>query len=196
MSGATCHRFVFYSVSLQLRNINLMNQLLKHQWSSPGALVALAPCLLACMLTAAVRVQALAQAAKERAEAARQRRARDAAEFVARPSLYPVVRHLAEAAVLPLAAGHCAVCTKRLLPGDPRKLPKVPKSMEVCTLRQQRGLSTAPPAVLPCPSIIRIRCVSRPAQGVLQHVYDNVSHAPCCHPLGNDTPGRAAAAGA
>lgn len=77
------------------------------------------------------RAQGLAAAAKERAEATRQRRARDAAEFVAQPSLCATVRHLGDACLLPLATGHCAVCSKRLLPSDPRKLPKVPKSMEV-----------------------------------------------------------------
>eukprot|EP00892_Ulva_mutabilis_P012857 jgi/Ulvmu1/9944/UM058_0027.1 len=75
--------------------------------------------------------QGLAHAAKERAEATWARRAREAAEFVPQPSLFRCVRHLAEAALLPLAAGHCAVCCKRLLPSDPRKLPKVPKSMQV-----------------------------------------------------------------
>ena len=106
--------------------------------------------------------QVLAHAAKERAEVTRRRREREAAEFVAQPSLYACVRHLADACLLPLATGHCAACKKRLLPSDPRKLPKVPKAMEVRTPPSAAATPCCPhtmPYPPPALRALRTRCI-------------------------------------
>lgn len=76
-------------------------------------------------------MQHLAHAAKERNEATQKRRAAEAQVFVARPSLFLCVEHLCMQFLFPLATGHCAVCSKRLLPADSKKLGKVPAEMQV-----------------------------------------------------------------
>lgn len=75
-------------------------------------------------------MQHLAAAAKERHEATQKRREAEAEAFVAQPSLFTCVEHLCMQFLFPLATGHCAVCTKRLLPADSRKLGKVPADMQ------------------------------------------------------------------
>lgn len=76
-------------------------------------------------------MQHLAHAAAERNEATRKRREAEAQSFVARPSLFLCVEHLCRQLLFPLATGHCAVCSKRLLPSDSKKLGKVPADMQV-----------------------------------------------------------------
>jgi hypothetical protein len=54
-----------------------------------------------------------------------------------RPSLFVTMCHLCSEVLFPLATGQCPVCSKRLLPLDPRKLGKVPPEMQVCLLKRE-----------------------------------------------------------
>ncbi|GMH32881.1 hypothetical protein BSKO_00715 [Bryopsis sp. KO-2023] len=71
-------------------------------------------------------LQASAEEARRKAEAL-QKRLED--EHVAKPSLYPVVKYLLEDCLRAVAAGKCLICKKRLIPGDPSKVGKIPKDM-------------------------------------------------------------------
>jgi hypothetical protein len=88
-------------------------------------------------------MQRLAEAAREHAAATRRRHVQEAADFQPEPSLFPALRYLYEACVVPLGGGRCPLCDKRLLPSDPSKLPKVPKAMQVHNVHSVRSARCA-----------------------------------------------------
>lgn len=80
------------------------------------------------------RVSALADSAVESKQKALEKRKQLEANFISRPSLFPLIEYLYQQCLSPMASGTCLLCDKQLLPSDPGLISQIPKSMKALRL--------------------------------------------------------------